>query len=116
MGSNWGVYLTGSTTDVTSVDGDVSITGTGGNGSGDDNPGVSLESDSVVQVTTGALHVSGTTGAGNSSGVRLSDSDGGRLVSIGSGSITITADGVPGTQPDFVSHRHDDSFIGGTTR
>jgi hypothetical protein len=107
---NYGVYLLGSTTDVTSVDGDVSISGTGGNGSSNSNRGVNIEGDATAQVTSGSLSVMGTAGAGNSRGIVLAASSGGRLVSVGTGTITITADG-NGTRPDLRAGA--DSIIGG---
>jgi hypothetical protein len=109
---NYGVDLIGATTDVTSVDGAISITGTGGNGSGNANRGVNIEADAAVQVTTATLTVTGTAVAGNSQGVRLAESSGGRLVSIGSGNIVVTADG-NGTSSDLVAGS--DSIIGDAT-
>ncbi len=97
--NNFGVSLAGSTTDVTSIAGDISITGTGGNGT-DDAIGVDLDTDATVQVTDGALAIAGTAVAGNASGVRLDETGGGRLLSIGSGSISITATGI-GIDADF---------------
>ncbi|MCA9948735.1 MAG: hypothetical protein KDE48_03745 [Anaerolineales bacterium] len=66
-----GVYMGQTTTDVTSVDGDIEITGIGGNGSGDGNVGVSLNSIETIQSTgTGAtaakITIHGTSGTGNS--------------------------------------------------
>lgn len=147
--SGHGVYLLGSSTVVTSVDGaiaitgaggdgtgdnnfgvlladietvkstgtgtnatTVSITGTGGNGAGNSNHGISIQADSDVEVADAALTVTGTAVSGNSNGVRLSEVDGGRLVSIGSGSITITGDG-SGLSEDLVASA--DSVIGDAT-
>ena len=113
---NMGVFLNGSTTDVTSVDGDIAITGTGGNGSGGGNYGVNMQGDATVQVTNAAMQITGTAGASTSDGfgVRLSQSSGGRLLSVGSGSITVTATG-NGAVADF--RAGSDSRIGfdGTT-
>ncbi len=110
MNIAFGVLLFGATTDVTSVDGAISITGTGG--SADFNYGVHLRTDAVVQVTTGLLTVTGTANTGNSFGVLLSDSDGGQFKSVGSGGIVVTANG-NGTADDFVAGA--DSILGGPT-
>ncbi len=108
---NDGVVFGGPTTDVTSVDGDITIAGTGGAGTFD-NYGVHLDFDAQVQVTSGALTVVGTAGATNSVGVLLNPASGGRLLSIGSGAIQVTATG-SGAEPDL--RAGDDSVIGGAT-
>lgn len=97
---NHGVFLTGSTTSVSSTAGNLSITGQGGNGSGNDNRGVQIASDATVHVTSGLLTVTGIAGAGDSQGVLLDNTTGGRLLSLGSGGISITATG-SGSGPDL---------------
>jgi hypothetical protein len=101
-----GVVLLAIPTNVTSANGDIQIIGRGnGNGSG-----VELASDAVAQVTSGLLTVTGTGGAGNSVGVRLSELSGGQLRSIGSGGIVVTAVG-SGTSADLLAGGN--SLIGG---
>ncbi|MEK6262351.1 MAG: hypothetical protein AABP62_27450, partial [Planctomycetota bacterium] len=67
--ANIGAYLSGTTTDVTSIDGAISITGTGGNGSTNSNFGVYLSDIETVSSTgTGAsaapITITGTGGTG----------------------------------------------------
>lgn len=97
---NIGVHLFGNLMEVTSVAGAISITGQGGTATGNNNFGVDLVLDATVQVTNGSLDVSGTAGSGNSSGVVLAPLNGGRLLSVGTGDITINATG-NGTSPDL---------------
>ena len=66
-----GVYLTGTTTDITSVDGDIEITGIGGNGTGDGNEGVVLNSIEKIESTgsgtfAATITIAGTSGTGYS--------------------------------------------------
>ena len=89
--NNIGVLAEGSSTDVTSLDGAISITGIGGNGSGVGNIGVLFAGNTVTaQVTSGPLSVSGTAGSGDAVGVGFPNA---RFISIGTGTITITAAG-----------------------
>jgi Ca2+-binding RTX toxin-like protein len=94
--NNMGVVL--DTTNVTSTSSTISLIGTGGTGAGGNHMGVQLTSLGSVQVTSGDLSVSGTAGEGNSIGVTLDSS--GFLRSLGSGGITVTADG-NGSAVDF---------------
>ncbi|WP_442509307.1 Calx-beta domain-containing protein [Novipirellula sp. SH528] len=110
--SNIGVLVTGIDSDVTSIDGAIEIIGTGGNGSANDNDGVLIDMDATVQVTNAILTVRGTASAGDSAGVRLSETDGGQLRSVGSGAINVTGTG-SGLRSDLVAGA--DSVIGGGT-
>ncbi len=81
-----------------SAEGDVRLTGIGGsaNPSSIASTGVIL-SNSTVQIDEGSLQINGTAGVSASAGVRLG---GGRILSIGSGSVEITAVAT-GTGPDM---------------
>jgi hypothetical protein len=79
--NNYGAYLVGSTTDVTSEDGDISITGVGGDGSGGGNYGVYLASiETIASTGTGAdaakitIHGTGGNGTAINHGVFLHSS------------------------------------------
>jgi hypothetical protein len=112
--NNFGVFIDGTggtTTHFAAVDGDVSITGTGGTG-GNDNHGVNVVLDGSVQVGTGAMAVIGSAGDGDSNGVRLSTTSGGRLLANGAGTITVTATGA-GSGADFQAGS--DSLVGDGT-
>ena len=93
---NYGVYLRGINTNLLNERGNITITGLGGDGTGDANHGVNISRDASAHVANGTLAVNGTAVAGNSNGVLLSD---GRLTSR-DGSIQFTADGHE-TWPDF---------------
>ncbi|PHS14845.1 MAG: hypothetical protein COA78_05540 [Blastopirellula sp.] len=86
---NYGVYIYGTTTDVTTVDGDISIKGTGGNGTSNSNHGINFTTNSVVQSTSGSIKLDGTTSSGTSNGINLS----GQVLSKGRGSIDLIAQG-----------------------
>lgn len=67
-GSNYGIDLFGSTADVTTIDGDITISGTG-NGSGSSNYGISLSSIEGIKSTgigadAGTITITGTGGNG----------------------------------------------------
>jgi hypothetical protein len=92
---NRGVYLSGSTTDVTSVDGDISITGIGGNGSSIGNLGVWLQDiDTIASTGTGAgaakITIHGTGGSGTNQNHGVFVSDGSTQVASVDGAIDIT--------------------------
>lgn len=106
--NNFGVFIEGASSQFISTAGELSVTGIGGSG-GNDNRGVNLTQDGTVITTTGAITVMGSASNGNSAGVRLSPTNGGRILSNGSGTITITADG-NGTEADLQAGA--DSLIG----
>jgi hypothetical protein len=90
--SNYGVQLLNQAA-ITSVAGTIEVIGRGGgDGSGNSNMGVILSDDSLIQVESGSLTVTGIAGAGDSFGVTLVNTNG-SLISTGSGEITITATG-----------------------
>lgn len=109
LGFSDGVFLDGATTEVRNVSGSISITGSSSAGGG---RGINIQGDAKVQVTTGNLQLIGTAHSGDSEGVRLSEETGGHLVSLGSGQITVTADG-NGNRSDFVAGNN--SVIGGSS-
>lgn len=109
--NNYGISIEGTTTDVTSLDGAVQILGTGGTGTSFHHA-VNFQQDGSVQVTNAPLTVTGTATAGDSIGVRLSESSGGQLVSLGSGTITVNAT-ASGSLTDFIAGS--DSIIGDAT-
>ncbi|MDP7018736.1 MAG: Calx-beta domain-containing protein [Pirellulaceae bacterium] len=69
--SNYGVYVTGSTSEITSVDGDIKIDGQGGNGSSSLNRGVYISSADIKSSGTGSdaatITITGTGGNGAAS-------------------------------------------------
>ena len=73
--------------------GTITVTGTGGTASGTFDVGVQLAGNTAIQVASGAMVITGTATSGNNSGVRLSTSSSGRLLSTDAGSITITGTG-----------------------
>ncbi len=97
--NNYGVYLSGSSTDVTSQDGAISITGQGGSGSGSGNHGVLFISIETVESTgTGApaatITIDGTRGDGTATtyGVYLTGLS--TDVTSADGAISITGDSI----------------------
>ena len=81
-GANYGVYITGTDSKVTSADGNISINGTGGAGLGQSNRGVLLSSGGQVESTgSGAdaaeITITGTGGAGTdfNQGVAITGTD-----------------------------------------
>ena len=94
---NFGVDIFGASTVVTSVDGAISITGQGGNGSRTNNVGVFLDRSGGVESTGTGVHaatitINGTAGGvGGGRGVALSGSPT-RVASV-DGAISITGPG-----------------------
>ncbi|BAQ60477.1 alkaline phosphatase [Geminocystis sp. NIES-3708] len=94
--TNYGVQVTGVNSAITSIDGDITIEGTGG-GSGGNNRGVSIESSGVISssgkaniTVTGKASTSAT--GSNNRGVMI-DGNGSAITSTGSGNITIDGTG-----------------------
>ncbi len=101
-GSNYGVFLLGSTTDVTSVAGDITITGTGGDGSGSLNTGVFVSDIETVSSTgTGSdaakITITGTGGVGTIANVGVYLLGSTTDVTSVAGDITITGTGGNGS-------------------
>lgn len=95
---NYGVYLTGSNTDINSIDGDISIDGTGGNGSGDSNRGVEIVNIVGISSTgTGAdaasITINGTGGTGGSTNLGVFVLGAATDIIANTGSISITGTG-----------------------
>jgi|GEM_PF-943247 len=101
---NQGVRITGANTLVTSVEGDITITGTGGSNAGadsDNNRGVEIDDQAVVSstgqdlggATAALITITGTGGGGrdNNDGVRIDDAN--TLVTSVDGDIVITGTG-----------------------
>ncbi|MGI0481985.1 beta strand repeat-containing protein [Geminocystis sp. CENA526] len=85
--SNQGIIVSGSTSEIKSLNGDISLIGKGGNGTGG-NHGVLLVSGSNVSSTgTGKITIDGTAGSGNSQGVRIETS--GTKIQSNTGNITL---------------------------
>jgi filamentous hemagglutinin family protein len=102
---NHGVFLTGANTVVTSATGAISITGTGGGGTGGDHHGISLTSAaSITSTGTGAgaatvtLHGTGGAGTLQNRGVFLSGVD--TAVTSEDGAISVTGIGGAGSGGD----------------
>ncbi|MEM7111121.1 MAG: hypothetical protein AAF614_01725 [Chloroflexota bacterium] len=91
--NGFGLSISGAE-EITSVRGAVQLTGTGASGAGNNNHGVSIAP--LLQVTDAPLTVFGTALGGNSYGTLLIS----RLVSDGSGNITLIGEG-SGTFADF---------------
>ncbi len=111
---NEGVILFSADTEVSSIDGAITIVGIGGNGTGNFSRGINLENNSKIEVTNGLLTMTGTAIAGDSPGVRLSQSSSGQILSIGSGGIIINAEGT-GTAADFQAGANSRIGFDGTT-
>jgi hypothetical protein len=93
-GYDYGVYLNGSSSKVTSINSNISITGTGGSGTGGSNYGVNLLNNATVYTTgSGNIALVGIGGNGNM-GIVSSASSGNDQIGGASdtGSITFTAD------------------------
>jgi len=105
---NYGVHLLGDTTHITSVDGAISIDGTGGRAAtGSDNEGIYLHDGADIFSTgttadAATITLTGLAGNGASEGVYI---HGGTIVS-GYGDITITGtdDAVSGARGVFISN------------
>ncbi|PIR31886.1 MAG: hypothetical protein COV36_06285, partial [Alphaproteobacteria bacterium CG11_big_fil_rev_8_21_14_0_20_44_7] len=104
--NNYGVYIYGNSAttnkDITSTDGDILITGLGGNATGQKNTGIYMDRGAVIQSTgTGAgastitLDGNGGTGTEKNYGVSI-ESGGGKLSKITSIDGNIDIDGVGG--------------------
>jgi len=111
--ANRGLVISGSSANISSTSGNITVNGTGnGVGGNNNNQGVQLFSDATIQVGSGTLSVTGTAGTANSRGVILEPSSGGRLIANGGGSIIVTAIG-SGTGTDLDAGS--DSIIGDGT-
>ncbi|MCP5538567.1 MAG: filamentous hemagglutinin N-terminal domain-containing protein [Akkermansiaceae bacterium] len=91
---NRGIEGTGSTSRSTGA-GNVTLIGQGGAGD-NENDGIQLNGNSVVEVANGALSMTGTAGGTLGMGVFVnsdSESSGSRLTSTGTGSVTVTGTG-----------------------
>ncbi|QDV69117.1 Calx-beta domain protein [Rosistilla carotiformis] len=112
--NNFGVRILGSTTEVSSVDGDILINGTGGNGSSLNNHGILASGGRIESTGAGenaaSIVITGIGGRGptGDDGVRI---DGFQVSSV-AGEITITGTG-NGEAPDFRASGA--SIIGGGT-
>jgi len=106
--NNYGIYLQGmddgattppgSETRITTVDGAISITGQGGNGSGDYNHGIFIEDEAVISSTgtgqyAGTITLNGTGGDGSDEnhGIFLNGDD--TLIQSSDGNISLTGEG-----------------------
>lgn len=94
---NYGVYLFGTNTAVTSVDGDLSLTGVGGAGSSSSNTGIFLTSAATVSSTgtginAGAVTLHGTGGGTGASAGNwgVSVESGGQITAGGLGGVNVT--------------------------
>ncbi|MDP6353716.1 MAG: filamentous hemagglutinin N-terminal domain-containing protein, partial [Planctomycetota bacterium] len=86
-GSDEGILFKNSAS-ATSTSGDITFTGTGGS-SGSDNDGIEINgAGSTVQVQTGVLSLTGTSGPSASRAIFLNN---GKVLSTGSGNISLTA-------------------------
>ncbi|MEQ9552151.1 MAG: CHAT domain-containing protein [Coleofasciculus sp. G3-WIS-01] len=89
---NYGIYIKEAETRISSVDGDIRFTGTGGNGTGDGNAGIQIQDSAVIQSTgTGNISLIGTgnNGTGQENhGVSIQENA--LVQSTGTGAIEIT--------------------------
>ena len=101
-GNNYGVYVTGTGSLVTSGGGNVMVTGVGG-GSGDDNYGVNIDrSGRVTSGSNGTVTIHGTGGdssGGSNEGVVVFST--GIVTSGGSGSVIVQGTAVAGSGSGF---------------
>ncbi|WP_461304849.1 HYR domain-containing protein, partial [Aureisphaera sp.] len=86
---NFGITINGNASIIESVDGDITITGTGGTASGSANMGTRIFSNAVIQTTgTGSVTITGNGGTGNASNFGLlMDSD--AAITTNSGILTL---------------------------
>jgi hypothetical protein len=103
---NNGVFITGpNTTQITTVDGNITVSGTGGtNGSADsdDSNGVLIDRGSVLQATgAGSINIAGTGGAADDRNQGINIHGVGTLLAAVTGNITLTGTG--GTRGGFTS-------------
>ena len=105
IASNTGVEVEQPATAVTSVIGDISITGQGGAGTGANNFGVHIESGAVV-TSTGAAKITidgtgGTSALANSRGIGVRVADDTSQVASSGGDIAITGQGANGGSGNY---------------
>lgn len=101
---------------VSTNSGDLSVTGVGGRGSGNQNEGVVVNREATLTTHTGLISLNGTSGTNNSHGVEIwgNAESGGKVLSTGSGSIEIIAGGEgTGEKDDFRAYTN--AVIGGPT-
>jgi filamentous hemagglutinin family protein len=109
--NNLGIYILGSST-VTAVDGTVSLTGTGGTGTGGVHYGVSLVSGTIKTTGTGALNITGLGGGGTGSGgTNFGIYIGGATVQTSNGSLTINGTGASTTGNQNIGINFDSGFV-----
>ncbi len=89
---NVGVYVYGASSNVQTVNGAITVNGTGGTGPGTNNPGVSVELGAIHSTGTGSVTVIGVGGL-DGHGVIVSGSTGAILTANGALSITGTGGG-----------------------
>ena len=101
---NYGVYLLDTDTSITSVDGAIEITGIGGNGTGSNNDGITIEGSRITSAN-GDISLTGTgNGSGSGSqGIQMGSSnvesqDAALVESTGTGNITLTGTGASGAE------------------
>ncbi len=98
VAENIGVKLSGASTEIQSVDGNISLNGTGGSGTGDRNDGVDVRDGAVIRstgtaATAATITITGTAGAGASDNDAVQISGIGSLVVSQAGNIEITGTG-----------------------
>jgi filamentous hemagglutinin family protein len=98
-GISVGVYVYGAASSVQTANGALTINGTGGAGTGTNNPGVSVEQGAVRTTGTGAINVTGV-GGFEGVGVIVSGSTG--TITTANGNITVTGTGGGGGANDIV--------------
>ncbi len=114
FGTNWSRGVAVVRTIVSTNSGDLSVTGVGGRGSGNQNEGVVVSNEATLTTHTGLISLNGTSGTNNSHGVEIwgNAGAGGKVLSTGSGSIEIVASGEgSGVKDDFRIYA--DAIIGG---
>ncbi|MBN2520813.1 MAG: filamentous hemagglutinin N-terminal domain-containing protein [Bacteroidales bacterium] len=115
---NIGVYNNNSTAIIRSVDGDISITGTG-RGSGDNNYGISIDDGAIVQSTgTGAyaasINMTGTGSNGTERNYGLAITLAGSTVTSVDGDITLTGTGQGTTTDNYGLYNYNGGTISST--
>ena len=114
LGTVWSRGVAVVRTVVSTNSGDLSVTGVGGRGSGNQNEGVVVSNEATLTTNTGLISLNGTSGTNNSHGVEIwgNAGVGGKVLSTGSGSIEIVAGGEgTGVKDDFRIYA--DAIIGG---
>ena len=92
VSANQGILLKGAGATISSVNGDISLNGTGGNGTGNNNEGVTIIGDALIQSTgTGAIDITGnaTNGISFNKGIVFLNAD----AITASGGITMLGNG-----------------------